>query len=164
MVGTRSRAIRGKTSDGNLWCSASDRIRVPARPASHVHRRVPDVRRRTRRSASTIGGGYTGHDPSDVPSRIARERVPTIAGGRAARSYCPIVSRVAHSETKPSGRSFFGTLLGQGWAQTLLILAPFATDPDVEFQKMGCTRDTWVVVANGLSNWRVSLSSGKSAD
>ncbi len=62
MVGTRSRAIRGKTSEGILWCSASDRIRVPARPASHVHRRVPDVRRRTRRSASTIGGGYTGHD------------------------------------------------------------------------------------------------------
>ena len=34
--------------------SASDRIRVPARPAQHVHRRVPDLRRRTRRSASTI--------------------------------------------------------------------------------------------------------------
>src|SRR5258707_15494326 len=45
-----------------LWCSAFRRIRVPARPARHVHRRVPDVRRRTRRSASTIGGGYTGHD------------------------------------------------------------------------------------------------------
>ncbi len=29
----------------------------PARPAQHVHRRVPDLRRRTRRSASTIGGG-----------------------------------------------------------------------------------------------------------
>src|SRR5271166_4140835 len=51
---------------------------------------------------------------------------------------------------RPSGRSLFGTLLGQGWAQTLLILAPFATDPDVEFQKMGCTRDTWVVVADRL--------------
>jgi len=24
----------------NLWCSASDGIRVPARPAQHVHRRV----------------------------------------------------------------------------------------------------------------------------
>ena len=24
----------------NRWCSASDRIRVPARPAQHVHRRV----------------------------------------------------------------------------------------------------------------------------
>src|SRR5260370_26209522 len=44
-----------------LWCSAFDRIRVPARPAQHVHRRVPDVRRRTRRSAATIGGGYTGN-------------------------------------------------------------------------------------------------------
>jgi hypothetical protein len=32
-------------------------MRVPARPAQHIHRRVPDLRRRTRRSASTIGGG-----------------------------------------------------------------------------------------------------------
>ena len=38
-------------------CSASDRMHVPARPAQHVHRRVPDLRRRTRRSASTIRGG-----------------------------------------------------------------------------------------------------------
>ena len=40
-------------------CSASDRMHVPARPAQHVHRGVPDLRRlrrRTRRSASTIGG------------------------------------------------------------------------------------------------------------
>src|SRR5271166_3424111 len=51
---------------------------------------------------------------------------------------------------RPSASLLFGTLLGQGWAQTLLILAPFATDPDVEFQKMGCTRDTWVVVADRL--------------
>ena len=36
---------------------ASDRMRVPARLAQHVHRRVPDLRRRTRRSASTIGDG-----------------------------------------------------------------------------------------------------------
>ena len=41
----------------NIRCSASDRIRVPARPAQHVHRRVPHMQRRTRRSASTIGGG-----------------------------------------------------------------------------------------------------------
>ena len=34
-----------------IRCSTSDRIRVPARPAQHVHRRVPDLRRRTRRSA-----------------------------------------------------------------------------------------------------------------
>ena len=31
-----------------IRCSASDRIRVPARPAQHVHRRVPGLRRRTR--------------------------------------------------------------------------------------------------------------------
>ena len=33
-----------------IRCSASDRLRVPARPAQHV-RRVPDLRSRTRRSA-----------------------------------------------------------------------------------------------------------------
>jgi hypothetical protein len=32
-VGTRSRLIRISASDGDLWCSTSDRIRVPARPA-----------------------------------------------------------------------------------------------------------------------------------
>ena len=41
----------------NTRCGASDRMRVPARPAQHVHRRVPDVRPRTRQSASTIRGG-----------------------------------------------------------------------------------------------------------
>ena len=41
----------------NIRGSASDRMRVPARPAQHVHVGVPDMRRRTRRSASTIGGG-----------------------------------------------------------------------------------------------------------
>src|SRR5208337_2763315 len=41
----------------NIRCGASDRICVPARPAQHVHRRVSHMRRRTRRSASTIGGG-----------------------------------------------------------------------------------------------------------
>ena len=40
-----------------LWCSASDRLRVPARPAPHVHRGVPEVGRRTRRSAAAVGGG-----------------------------------------------------------------------------------------------------------
>ena len=28
-----------------IRCSASDRIRIPARPARHVHRRVPDLRK-----------------------------------------------------------------------------------------------------------------------
>jgi hypothetical protein len=27
---------------------------------------------------------------------------------------------------------------------------PFETGPNIEFQKMGCTRDTWVVVADRL--------------
>jgi hypothetical protein len=60
-VGTRSGRAPARSAARRpmvkLWCSAFDRIRVPARPARHVHRRVPDVRRRTRPSASTIGGG-----------------------------------------------------------------------------------------------------------
>jgi hypothetical protein len=66
----------------NLWRSAADRIRVPARPAQHVHRRVPDVRRRTRRSASTVEGGYTGHDRRTC-RRGSRGSASTCAGGRA---------------------------------------------------------------------------------
>jgi hypothetical protein len=37
--------------------AAPDCIPVPARPAQHVHRGVPDMRPRTRRRASTIRGG-----------------------------------------------------------------------------------------------------------
>jgi len=36
LVGTRSRAIRRSTSDGNVRCSASDGSCAPARPASRV--------------------------------------------------------------------------------------------------------------------------------
>src|SRR6266436_6999966 len=90
-----------------LWCSAFDRIRVPARPAPHVHRRVPDVRRRTRPSASTIGGGYTGHDHlASCRGSRGSASLPTPAAERLG----PIISRVAHSETKPSRQSFFRTL------------------------------------------------------
>ncbi len=35
-VGTRSRAIRGSTSDDRVGCSASDGRCAPARPALHV--------------------------------------------------------------------------------------------------------------------------------
>src|SRR5271157_3498406 len=65
----------------NIRCGASDRIRVPARPTQHVHRRVPHMRRRTRRSASTIGGG-----------------TPDMTIGRAAADQegaCPYLHRCA---------------------------------------------------------------------
>ena len=54
----------------NIRCNASDRMRVPARPASHVHRCVPDVRRRTRRNASTVGGAT----PDMASGRPAADR------------------------------------------------------------------------------------------
>jgi hypothetical protein len=57
LVGTRSRANRGRTFAAHLWCGASDRIRISARPARYVHRSVPDMPPRTRRSAAIIGGG-----------------------------------------------------------------------------------------------------------
>jgi len=62
----------------NTRCSASDRMHVPARPAQHVHRGVPDMRRRTRRSASTIGGGT----PDMTIGRAAADR----AGARPYRA------------------------------------------------------------------------------
>jgi hypothetical protein len=39
-VGTRSRAIRGSTSDDRVGCSASDGRCAPARPALHVSTRL----------------------------------------------------------------------------------------------------------------------------
>jgi hypothetical protein len=61
-----------------ILCSAPDRIRVPARPAQHVHRRVPDLRSRTRRSAIYHRRRVT----PDLLRRIKRERVPTSAVAR----------------------------------------------------------------------------------
>src|SRR5271165_5839707 len=40
MVGTRSRAIRGSTSDDRVGCSASEGRYAPARPALHVSPRL----------------------------------------------------------------------------------------------------------------------------
>jgi hypothetical protein len=42
---------------GHIRCGAPDRIRIPARPAQYVQRRVPDRRPRTRRIAATSRGG-----------------------------------------------------------------------------------------------------------
>ena len=42
-VGTRSRAIRGSTSDERVGCSASDGRCAPARPALDVSRRLLPV-------------------------------------------------------------------------------------------------------------------------
>ena len=81
-IGTRSRANRRRLSDSDIRWSASDRRWFPARPAQHVQRRrnngkgriksalasargrndkrrrrdMQRLQRRTRRSASTIGG------------------------------------------------------------------------------------------------------------
>ncbi len=54
--GTRSRLIRGSTSNGHVWCTASDGRGTPARPASHVWNASVDVLRRTRRNSHTIRG------------------------------------------------------------------------------------------------------------
>jgi hypothetical protein len=55
-VGTRSRLIRGSTSNGHVRCTGSDGRGTPARPASHVWNASVDVLRRTRRNAHTIRG------------------------------------------------------------------------------------------------------------
>ena len=97
----RSRASRRRLSDNDIRCSASDRRWFPARPAQHVHRRrnngkgripstlasaqgrngkrrVETFQRRTRRSASTIGGVA----PDSIIGRAAADR----AGARPYRA------------------------------------------------------------------------------
>ena len=79
-VGTRSRLVRGSTSDVHVWRTASDGRCTPARPALHLWNASVNVLRRTRRNAHTIGGAAPDVEPSDVLPRIARERVPSHGG------------------------------------------------------------------------------------
>ena len=72
----------------NTRCSASDRMHVPARPAQHVHRGVPDMRRRTRRSASTIGGGT----PDMNIGRAAADQAGARPGARPYLHRCAGIS------------------------------------------------------------------------
>ncbi len=66
-----------------IRCSASDRIHVPARPAQHVHRRVPDLRRLATPDAPECiyHGGRTTPDltigPAEADQAGAR---PTLMG------------------------------------------------------------------------------------
>ena len=69
----------------NIRCNASDRMRVLARPASHVHRCVPDVRRRTRRRASTVEGA--------TPDMTGGRPAADLAGARpGARPYLELTN------------------------------------------------------------------------
>src|SRR5271157_2278959 len=73
-------------------------MRVPARPAQHVHRRVPDLRRRTRRSASTIGGGT----PDMTIGCAAADRAGACAGSVSLPA--PAAERLASSSHTPTRR------------------------------------------------------------
>ena len=107
----RSRASRRRLSDHDIRCSASDRRWFPARPAQHVHRRrnngkgpntigTPerawqkrqktrrDIQRRTRRSASTIGGA--------APDTIIGRAVADRAGARPYRLQRPRLIKSAN--------------------------------------------------------------------
>ena len=54
LVGTRSRAIRRGTSDGDVRCSASDGRCTPARPARHVYRTCePKITEANRKGRNT---------------------------------------------------------------------------------------------------------------
>jgi hypothetical protein len=94
LVGTRSRAIRRSTSDGDVRCSASDGRCTPARPARHVYRtcepKITEANRKGRNTESVaavrrLEALYPSfprscarvHGFMDVPRRSARERVPT---------------------------------------------------------------------------------------
>ncbi len=100
-VGTRSRAIRGSTSDDRVGCSASDGRCAPARPALHVHADASfavsalraregrlysalsmiapsvNVLRRTRRKPSTIKGA--------APDVVIGQSTAVRAGARPYR-------------------------------------------------------------------------------
>ena len=82
-----------------IRCSASDRIRVPARPAQHVHRRVPDLRSHATPCNAGRAGAYRPSEAlhptrsSDVLPRIARERVPTVPRLRKRVEMCHAGSR-----------------------------------------------------------------------
>src|SRR5271165_3785163 len=78
MVGTRSRGSRGRLSDNDIRCSASDRRWFPARPAQHVHRRrnngKAQYNRHSRaRMAETVKDGAR-HATPDAPERIDPRR------------------------------------------------------------------------------------------
>src|ERR1700751_4029682 len=97
MVGTRSRLIRVRTSDGHVRWSASDGSCTPARPASPDWNASVDVLRRTRRNANTIRG--TG-------PAVTTERLVAVHAG--ARPYLAVAS--ASQILKPTGRFAEGSL------------------------------------------------------
>ena len=68
-VGTRSRAMRGSSSDDRVGCSASDGRCVPARPALHVSTRLLPFAPRVRVGASS---GIVSMDRSNI------EEFPTL--------------------------------------------------------------------------------------
>jgi hypothetical protein len=80
-----------------LWCSAFDRIRVPARPAQHVHRRVfqtCDAGRARVYLPSEAGTPDMTIGHADADHAGARPYLR-----RRAERLGPIISRVAHLET-----------------------------------------------------------------
>src|SRR5271166_3942340 len=112
----RSRASRRRLSDNDIRCSASDRRWFPARPAQHVHRRHNNGKgriqsalasahgRNGKRRVETSSAGRAGAHrrsealhptrSSDVLTRIARERVPTV----------PHVAKTRRSRSRASRR------------------------------------------------------------
>jgi hypothetical protein len=90
----RAPARTAAAGRGHIRCSASDRIRVQARPVQHVHRGVPDRRRRTRQSASSMPGQK--RKPSWVMA--ARDQLPA-CGGSFGGSRCS-VSRKSFSRSR----------------------------------------------------------------
>ena len=117
--GTRSRASRRRLSDNDIRWSNSDRRWFPARPARHVHRRRNNgkgryaghsragmaetakggietcnaVKRRTRRSTSTMGCAA----PDTIIGRAAADRA-------GARPYVPHVAKMRRSRPRASRR------------------------------------------------------------
>ena len=73
MVGTRSRAIRGSTSDDRVGCSASEGRYAPARPALHVSPRLSLFLPYALASANCIGPLSVIAPSVNVQSRTRRK-------------------------------------------------------------------------------------------
>jgi hypothetical protein len=76
MVGTRSHANRGKTFDGHTRGGAFNRKRIPARPAQRSTEAF-QAGDPGRAGVHLLAEAINGTGPSDVLTRIKRERVRT---------------------------------------------------------------------------------------
>ena len=111
---TRSRLIRGSTSDGHVRCTASDDRCIPARPALQVwnasvdvprpdapkrvydKRRAPDISRRTSCRVSRGSASWSASLPSQLAYRVKSQTRPLtfpLSHQKSRTGPCAVISR-----------------------------------------------------------------------